>query len=174
MINIVAKKQEVQILTDTATGAAVGALAANIAVQVEGAHSTGLLQSYLMKKVKASFVIEGLTSGEGNHLIAGIARGDASIAEIQTAITGTQLERDRVSQAQKRVVLHETLTALPVSAILDTRTMTMEIEISLGGGRGIPFEEGDGWQWFVINIDDSTITTGATFALRATYWGIWL
>ncbi len=166
-------QQQVQILTDRASGAALGGLTGGVAVAVEQTHGTGLLQSFLMKKIKGTASIEGLTAGEGAHLVLGLARGDASIGEIKAALEDAQLERDKKTQAAKRDVLHETIVAMNISAILNTRTMLIEFEMSIGGGKGIPFEDGDGWQWFVYN-GGSTLTTGATFSSRMTYWGIWL
>ncbi len=173
MINIAARKQEVQILVESLAGTTLGQVDAGEAVITVNVHGTGLLQSYLMKKVRASIVVTGITAPEGDHMVVGMARGDASVSEIATAIRQTQLERDRVSQAQRRIVLHETLTLLKVSGNIDNR-LVAEIDMSLGGGRGIPFEDGDGWAWFIFNVHDDVVATGGNMSVQATYWGIWL
>ncbi len=161
----------VEILSDTASAAALTTLGAQTALAIEASHATGLLSSFLMKKVKASVVITGRTIGD-EALLIGMARGDASVTQIKAAIEDIQLERDAKMQAAKRDVLFETLgIALPVG---DGTVETYDIMVSLGGGKGIPFELGDGWQWFAYNMSSGSLTTGAVAHLQATYWGVWL
>ncbi len=167
----IAKPQGIQILTDRVTGSALGTLAGITALAVEQGHGTGLLQSFLMKKLRIAAAVDGLAQADGTILI-GMARGDASVTEIKTALEDAQLERDNKTQAAKRDVLHETVMLLkPIGA---GTTRVAEATISLGGGKGIPFEDGDGWQWFVYNVDSSALTTGGLVYLQASYWGVWL
>ncbi len=158
----------VEILKDTTRGVALGTILTATALSVESGHGTGLLHSFLMKKVMANVGIRAGTIGE--LIIVGLARGDASVGEIKAAMEAVQLERDIVTQASNRVVLYETLRILN----LDPSQQPMHYEVSLGGGKGIPFEDGDGWQWFVYNVGSATLTTGALISMDATYYGVWL
>ncbi len=172
----IAKTQEVQIIVDTMGSAALGALVTKTAVAVETTHSTGLLQSFLMKKIKVhSAVVTALTSGQGENLLLVLARGDATATEVKAALEGSQLERDRVTQASKRKIIHDAIFAIEIDEIIDTRArVRMKDAVSIGGGGGIPFEDGDGWSWFVYNGDATTLTTGAVINGTISYWGIWL
>ncbi len=161
----------VEIIVEAANGVALGALGSSTALIIDSTHATALLTSFLMKKVRAMVKVVGAAVGD-EALVCGMARGDVTVGQILTALTGAQLERDNVGQAQRRVVAHETVTPLVPNG--DGTTMTAIIEASLGGGKGIPFEDGDGWQWFVYNAGSGALTTGSTAILLGTYWGVWL
>lgn len=156
----------VEILKDTANGTALSTLADDTVLSVESGHGTGMLQSFLCKKVSASISISGLAADQ--PVIVGMARGEANVTQIKTAITQSQLERDAKDQAEIRDVLHETLR------VVDSLHNNVEITVSLGGGKGIPFEDGDGWQWFVYNFSGGSLTTGAKFHGNTTYYGVFL
>ncbi len=162
----------VVILKDQALSVALSTLVNQTALAVETGHGTGMLRSFLMKKVVADIVIEGITAGEGNPMLVGMARGEATVTDIKTAIELIQLERSDLLQAQVRMVLHETVRM--VSFVENTTVGRAHVAASLGGGKGIPFEEGDGWQWFVYNMSNGTLTTGGAFNLDAIYYGVWL
>ncbi len=165
-------KQIVEILThNIAPSSTVASLAANTAVVFNNNFGTGLLRSFLMKRVKALFFLKGAVAGE--LFLVGIARGDATVTEIKTALEQVQLERDLQDQANTRVILHDSLEL--ITGLAADSTGMAKIEISLGGGKGIPFEEGDGWQWFIYNVDDGAASAGSQqIQGRATYYGVWL
>ncbi len=158
----------VQILKDTTRGVDLSTLATATALSIESGHGTGLLQSFLMKKVSANVGFKGGVAGE--MVIIGMARGDVSVGEIKAAMEPIQLERNKKTQAANKDVLHETLRIVN----LDPTQAPMHYEVSIGGGKGIPFEDGDGWLWFAYNVTSATLTTGALFSLDATYYGVWL
>ncbi len=160
----------VVILKDFFLSQALGTLNAQIALSIETGHATGMLRSFLMKKVMGTLVLK--TPDAGDTLLCGMARGDATITEIKAAIEMAQVERSMQNQADVRVVLHETLLVI-VGKETD-RTETVEIEKSLGGGNGIPFEEGDGWQWFTYNLNSSNLVAGSNLTGEFTYYGVWL
>ena len=160
----------VEILVDTAASVAIGTLGGSTALQWEGEKSTALKQSFLMKKVRASIAIAGLSVNE--PILFGMARGDATVAQIKTALTQNQLERDAKDQAAVRDVLHETVR-VGMHGNGDGN-FVLNYEVSLGGGKGIPFEDGDGWQWFVFNLRTGAMTTGATISAGLAYYGVWL
>jgi len=165
-------KDSVVILKDLAAGL-LGTLGANIAIPIEVSHATGLLNAYLMKKVSALIAVTNLTPGQG-PIIVGMARGGASVTEIKTAIENPDVDRNRKGQASVRDVLHETLVYLKPNGVADTADKTMVV-VSLGGGKGIPFDEGEGWQWFAYNADTAALsTTDPRVHVNVTYWGAWL
>ncbi len=150
-------------------GVSLGTLAQGIVMDIETAHGTGLLVSFLMKKVIAEIVLD--TPDSGDIIRVGMARGDATITEIKTALELTQLERDQQDQANVRVVLFETMRLL---AETSGGTRPLRIEQSLGGGLGIPFEDGDGWKWFGYNAGANDFVSGAMLFICGHYYGVWL
>lgn len=171
----IAQKQSVVILKDTVSGGgngfALGTLANVTALVFESTHGTGMLNAYLMKRVQASLTIVTADANDGPFVI-GMARGGATVTEIKAAIEMAQLDRSRQQQADVRVVLHETLRMahFPTSG---NEANIQVIQESLGGGKGIPFDEGEGWQWFIYNLGPAQIA-GAFVFLEASYWGAWL
>ncbi len=148
--------------------ASVASLAANIAVDISTTYGTGLLQSFLMKKVIGTLSIKAAVAEE--RVLVGIARGDATITEIKAAMENSQLERDLQGQANVRVVLHETVRWLN-----DEGDQIVHLDVSLGGGKGIPFEDGDGWKVFAYNPDNGALSAGSQEILGVlTYFGVWL
>ncbi len=165
------EQKMVEILSDSSAANSLGTLATLTALVIETGHATGLLRSFLMKKVKARFRTVGRTVGD-EGLMVGMARGGASITEIKAAIEAVQFQEDQQNQGAVREVVHEAIALLhPVG---DGTMESAEIMVSLGGGKGIPFGEGVGWQWFVYNLGDGSLTTGAKLHMHATYWGVWL
>ncbi len=149
--------------------AGLPSLAAVTAVQIAGGHSTGLLQSFLMKRVTARWALKGGVDEE--IILIGMARGDATVTEIKAALETTQVERNQKNQAAVRDVLFETL-----KIIRHEKDGGMaEIDVSIGGGKGIPFEDGDGWQWFAYNLDNDSLSAGAQEIMgQLCYYGVWL
>ncbi len=150
--------------------AAAGTLAQGIAADLETAQSTGLLNAFLMKRVNATALMD--TPDVSDTIIVGMARGDATVTEIKAAIELAQVERDAQDQANARVVLHETKRYLFASTTVDTNIV--HIDASLGGGKGIPFDEGDGWKWFMYNDGANDQVAGMTVRIMGTYYGVWL
>ncbi len=145
-------------------------LQAGVAVVIENAHSTAMLESFLMKRVEATFVLQ--TPDVDDHIIIGMSRGDATVAEIKAAIELTQLERDLQDQANARVVLHETKRMLTGNdGVVGDK---VHLKVSLGGGKGIPFDDGDGWAWFAYNAGSNDQVAGAFIGGNGTYYGVWL
>lgn len=170
MINI-PKQQSVVILRDEGS-VDLATLNTKIAVAFETSHATALLNAFLMKRVRAEIVLQDAVAQEGPILV-GMARGKATIAEIKAAVEMLQLDRSRQQQADVRVVLFETVRAMFDSNSGSGRVV-WTIDESLGGGKGIPFDEGEGWQWFAYNADASNLTGNAFIKLQATYFGAWL
>ncbi len=173
MKSIPKQQQSVVILRDNGAGSGgIASLAAQTAVSIESGHGTGLLSSVLLKRVHATVTIRGAVADE--IVVIGMARGDATVTQIKAALEDIQLERDRKGQAAKRDVLFETVDTIQCVAIAAGPSQS-KMEISLGGGKGIPFEKGDGFQWFAYNPESGAHSAGSqTVLVDATYYGIWL
>ncbi len=169
----IAKDQEIQIQVDhTAGSSGPDTLAGETASIVESGHSTGMLQDFLMKRVRAMWALTGGVAGE--LFLIGMARGDATVTEIKAALEDIQLERDRTTQASKRKVLHETLKLIGAGTTTEG-TLMVEIDVALGGGKGIPFEKTDGWSWFIYNVLSGAASNASqVISGQSTYYGIWL
>ncbi len=151
---------------------ALATLAAATALQIEGGQSTGLLENFLMKHVMAEWHID--SPDVNDTIILGLARGDATVTEIKAAIETTQLERNTKQQAIVRDVLWESVRMLAVGNDVGARNNHVRIDVSLGGGKGIPFEKGDGWQWFAFNHGTNDQVAGATMVGAGMCSGVWL
>ncbi len=149
----------------------LGTLAAVTAVSILAQHGTGILNAYLMKKVHARIWAEETDSND--MFLVGMARGGASVTEIKSAIEISQLDRSKKNQASVRDVLMESLTLLGPGND-GGGTLNKDLNVSLGGGNGIPFDEGEGWQWFVYNIGQNAFVAGSFVGIDATYFGAWL
>ncbi len=174
MKNIAQKGTEgIQIISMQEVNVSLGTLASRTALKVLSDHESGLKEPFLMKKVRIQCIGTGFTAGEGDRIIIGIARGGASVTQIKAALEDNLFERNKKGQAAKRDVLFETLTA-PMRLTAATTVFFDSGEISLGGGKGIPFDEDGGWQIFAHNFSSSALTTGSALAFLGHAWGVWL
>ncbi len=164
-------KNAVILLTDKAGPLALATLDTVTALSIESTHGTAMLNAYLMKHVRAALSLETPDVDDGPFLV-GMARGGASITEIKAAIENADLDRNRQGQANIRVVLFETVRMFGSTESSATGPF-IEMDVSLGGGKGIPFDEGEGWQWFIYNMG-SQLVAGSFINLFASYAGAWL
>ena len=162
----------VEILTDSVDAFGLGTLASKTALVVQSDHGTALLKSFLMKKFIANLALK--TPDAGDVIIVGLARGDATVTEIANALQATQFERDLQTQANRRMVLMESLRIFHGTDTANGGMRALHYEVSVGGGKGIPFEDGDGWQWFVYNPDDGSLAAGSEIMGIVVYFGVWL
>ncbi len=134
----------VEIIPDlTTTPQSVASLGAATAKIVAATHATGLLQSFLMKKVAYSCTLKGGVADE--LLLVGMARGDATVTQIKAALELAQVERDAKSQAIARDVLFETIRVITGTAG-QTHNVIHDM-VSLGGGQRNTFR---GWRWLAM------------------------
>ncbi len=120
--------------------------------------------------------ISGLTAGEGAGLLFGICSGELSAAEIAAAIDidGPLDRNDRgsVETAERWVKL---LSGIDLRLAETVGWFRNEV-----GGRKIvstdrwTYSNPEGWDWFVYNMGGAGLTTGATFRVTATHYGVWV
>lgn len=154
-----------------AGGLALGTLNTQVAVAITTAHGSGLKRAFLMKHVTVDASL--ITSDEGDVIMIGIARGGASVTEIKSAMENADVDEDKKGQASVRDVAQETVHMLVNTG--DTgQGHKVRIDVSLGGGKGIPFAEDEGWQWFAYNFGVDNQVAGAFVVLNGTVSGVWL
>ncbi len=158
----------VEILPGNVAFVALGTLAAGVAVIVDDVVMT---DAFLAKHYRAQFALTA--SDAGDAIIVGIAQGDATVAEIKSALEQKQLKRDTTLQDTARKVLFETTQLITVGDI-SQEGVTHMIDVSLGGGKGIPFKEDDGYAVFAYNAAPDAFSTGALLIGHFHLTGVWL
>ncbi len=134
--------------------------------------------SFRMLKGELYAFVSGLTSGEGDGLIIGLANGNLTPAQIKACIeaNGPLNPSDREQQEfAKRAVwlLGSTDAEIDTNGFFDT-------DMENGAHHKIvvkprwTFTEGEGWNWFLWNQGPSALTTGATVEIAATNFGVWV
>ncbi len=157
----------VVILPDNQPTFGLSTLAAQTALKVQQYHETNMKRAFLVKHVKGGFSILGLTATQGPVLLF-MARGNRSTTQIKTAIENAQLGPDQENQAQVRDVLWETVM------MFTSLVEVIHLDVTIGGGKGIPFNEAEGWAWYAYNLDTGALTTGATVHFETAVSGVWL
>ncbi len=160
-------KSNIVIQTDRLTDAVIGTLASVTAVIVDSTFSTGMLQNFLLKKVRCNLVLELIGATEG--VLMGYCAGDLTIAQIATIFGTPELGPSEGDEgALNRKIYWETVR------IVEALNPKYEIDQSLGGGKGIPTFEGVGYQMFAFNpTGGSYAATIVTSGSQAQY-GVWI
>ncbi len=165
------KIPEIQILPHKVGPISVASLASNVALALTTDYDTEINRSILLKRVQGHFTL--INGVDEEVFLIGMARGEASVTAIKNALEIVQLNNDLEQQAVVRDVLMETVRIIvheqgnPFSGV--------HIDVSLGGGKGIPFDEDEGLQWFVYNLDNAAASAGSQEIIGwAVYNGIWL
>ncbi len=159
------------------TTIALSTLAANTAIKVDGAALT-LVDDFRMMKSLIFSNVTGLTGGEGEGLLLGLANGELSVAEIVECInaSGPLNTNDRLRQerAERAVWL--------IGAYESNNADATGTEGTFRGDNGGPmivhklpwtFANPEGWDFFIINTG-STLQTGASVRVTATHYGVWV
>ncbi len=136
-----------------------------------------LQEDFRMLKAEIFSTIEGLTAGEGDQLLFGIANGELSEAEIAECLVadGPVDRNDRLAteRAERNVKLY---SKYQKNASADTEAALNQ------EGSGAPlvikhrwtYSNPEGWSLFVFNMGASALTTGATARTIGTYFGVWV
>ncbi len=167
------KGQEL-IIQNSQISTALSTLASKSAIGLASGQ-TLITATFLAKKIKYFLVLEGITASEGPFAVCA-AHGDASGAEAGSAIAEANTAGpDDLTQVRSQdnvwnIVQNSLKMMNPQRAAGEDAWL--EAEISLG--KGIPFVEGAGWEFFLINLDASALTTGAIIKGLIQVWGVWL
>ncbi len=154
---------------------ALATLAARTALQLSAAFTT-LLDSFLIKRVRYFLKLHSVAVDEGPFLV-GMAKGDATIAEITTALLannaiGKEDVSEMLTQDEPWVIYQQSVVMLIPSDsggeyLSDGKWNNMP-------GRGLPAVSGSGWQLFIANLDGTALTTGAEIQGMVQTQGVWL
>ncbi len=130
--------------------------------------------SFLVKKIRYLLSMSGKTAGEG-PLMVGLASGDASAAEIASAMTelnslGPADTTETLTEDEAWTVWQNTIKAFEENG--QAGVITCYKEISLG--KGMVARENQGIDAFIFNADPSALTTGISVKGIIQLWGVWL
>ncbi len=157
--------------TDSLALTTIGALTAKIFAGLT------LGEDFRSMKIELVAHVDGITAGEGNGLMLGIANGELSATEITECINADgPLDRNDRAQQEEAERFCKTFAA----AALQTATASVFV---FQGEFGNPFltvkpnwtfSNPEGWSFFVFNNDAAGLTIGAVVHLAATHYGVWL
>ncbi len=168
-------KNDTGVIIRDVTAGAVGALAGVTAVVFAG---PAITDDFRMLKMESLGLVTGLTAGEAEQIVFGIANADLSATEIKEAIEANgplnRADRDLQERAMRNVKV--------ISALHDREADTSFTEQILDQSRGLPvvskhrwtYSKGVGWNYFLYNRGATTLTTGAIFRSLHTIFGLWL
>ncbi len=158
---------------------ALSTLAARTAIALNTTFNA-ITATFLMKRVRYLLKIAGSTLGDDGPILVGVAKGDASIAEIGSAmIENNTAGPDDVTQSLTEdtsftVYQNSVVSMIGESTVEDGHPATKSRWISVGGRNGIPAREGSGWQLFAFNAGSSALTSGAVVNGLSHIQGVWL
>ncbi len=166
------------VQNDSLLTVSLGTLAAQTPIILTGGiMSTSLAHSFLVKKIKINLHLDTVVPSEGPFYV-GMAFGDATVGEIQGGLqeANTSGPHDTTqvrTQDNAFNIVQMSLTAGEQQVESSTVShWNFRNEISFG--KGIPFQEGQGWNWFVYNAGNGALTTGSGINGHCQAMGVWL
>ncbi len=169
-----AHAHDLRIQNLTVSNIALGTLAARTAAQLSSQFGTSLTRTFLIKKIKYALFISGITGGEG-PFTAGLAPGDASLAEIAAAFDeiNTVGPSDLTQERTQDNVWNVSQNSW-VSFESKANATEAELHEEMPLKNGIPAREAQGVQLALFNHDGSALTTGAVVKGTVQLWGVWM
>ena len=173
-----------QILHESDGNVTIGALAAFSAIALTTAYAgTNITRGFLMKKMQGSITIEGLASGAANDDIPllFLCYGDTSAAEAAAAAITEQPDASvdtLIDQATVRRIAGVLAPTMIIQNENDANPADVTIVFDLSKmdlpSKGMPFAEGQGWNFQLFNPTAAAFTTGGVGHTWARYFGVWL
>ncbi len=159
--------------SEVVSDVALGTLTANTALFLSQSFNA-ITATFLMKHADINLQVEGLTADEGPFLV-GICNGNATITEVTTAMNeantiGPDDVTQQLTQDNAWVVYQKGVR--PMIPLSGGTQAYLHASMSLG--KGIPWAEGSGWNWFIYNADPAALTTGGVVKGRIRSQGVWL
>lgn len=161
------------ILYDHIRSASIGALAAHTVQSLESFYddSADLIEDFRMLRADIFSALSGLTQSEG-PLLLGLASADLGDTEILECLEAHQTGPDDIVANERA---HRPVWPI---AILSQHGQASQV----AGFDGRPivwdkrwtFNRASGWRWFVYNMRDVALTTGADLMLVAKIYGVWV
>ncbi len=157
---------------------ALSTLGSRAAIIINSTLGTGILQSFLVKRVKYLLTLIGKTIVDDGPIAILLNKGDATAAEVGLAMTeintaGMMDTTQVLTQDNAWTVFQNTVKAFVprgdgTAAVLDTGWF------SIGGKNGIPIQEGQGISAHAFNCGSGALTTGASVNGLILLQGVWL
>ncbi len=151
----------------------LGTLGQSIAIKV--ASDLGLTEDFRLLKSEIVASIGGLSAGDGEGLVLGLANGELSVAEIAECLTvdGPDDRNDRLAheKAMRAVWL--------IGHFVKDEVTTARLIGSDGGspvifkGKPWTFSDPEGWDLFVFNLG-AALTTGSSLQVQYSAYGLWV
>ncbi len=153
----------------------IGALAAATATNV--ARKAPFTSGFMCTRLEYDIAVQGLSNDD--QLMFVLAYDLPSVTDIKASIELDQLGRlDNLdAQASMRHVIKSLgmVTGSQTASAYTSKNTTLKGEIKLGGGRGLPFPEGDGISVYAYNLDEAAaVTTGSGGWVFMRMYGSWL
>ncbi len=152
---------------------ALGTLANETAIKVGSGVS--LTEDFRILKSEICAFVKGLTAGEGEGLILGIANNEMAVAELAGAIT-VDGRADRNDRSGKEAAGRW----VKLLSMIDPRIGDLRAVFKNKAGGPIivskdrwTYSDPEGWTFFVYNAS-TALTTGATAIVVATHYGVWV
>ncbi len=133
-------------------------------------------EDFRLLKSEVTAIITGATTGQSTGLLFGIADGELTDTEVEEVLVldgpvdrNDNLANERANRFVKiigqfvRGATTETLQAVGIQG-----GPIMEVKPRW------TFSNPEGWVWFVFNNSQGSFTTGATLAVHATDYGVWV
>lgn len=160
----------VEILTELLSQS-LGTLNSLVALKVGAAYDNDQLtsRSFLVKKFMINIGVKGITAGD-EGLLFGCCSGELSVGAIKAALDAIILSKDPAETGIALRVYWETIRMIPNLAL----NAPLSYSVSLGGGKGIPQQVDQGWQWFIYNVSGANLQTGSTIKGSVVTYGVWL
>ncbi len=154
----------------------LGTLASRTALQI-AADFSAITATFLMKRVRYLLYLTDVTADEGPFCVA-LAQGDTSAVEASRGVTegntaGPSDRTQMLTQDESWNIVQDSLEFLEPTAGVADWSSDGDWHV-LGGGKGIPFPEGAGWQAVIINLDADALTTASQIKGVIQYQGVWL
>ncbi len=135
-----------------------------------------LEEDFRMLKTEVQAIITGATTGQSTGLLFGIADGELTDTEVEEVLVldGPVDRNDNLAQERAGRFV-KTLGMFVRGATTETLHA-----VGIEGGPMIiskprwTFSNPEGWVWFVFNNSQGSFTTGATLAVTATSYGVWV
>ncbi len=158
------------IMSSEGAGTALSTLASATAVLLSSTVDTEMDAPFLVKQIQLHCGWHDADPTDG--IIVGFAQGDATIAEIASALFQPATDPFDVGESapvfKKNLIFWETLR------YLSSEMNVVNDFIKIGGGKGIPIAEIKGINFFALNIGPALLTTGSLLNHHFTLKGVWL
>ncbi len=156
---------------------ALGTLAGRTAIILRT--FAAITATFLMQRFRYFLQYVSREADDDGPILVGIARGDASLAEIAAAMieantAGPGDTSQTLTQDETWVVYQNTVRAFLMSGGDATERFVGDEWQKFGGKNGIPALEGTGFQLFAFNAGSGSLTTGSSISGVVHVQGRWL